>query len=265
MNELEESNRQFIDVWQSLARVANAGQIEDRDGVSIAFSHVTMPLLNMAFLSSPVSDAADLEARIRIAAKVGRASGRMWMLTICHDWLSPDAHDRAAAILEASGLAPSSTVTGMVADDLAPPRRPAPPALAIRAADGPAGYNDVADLNTVAYHMPVEWGREALASPALFGTGVSADVGYVDGVAVSTATTAATDGRLYVMLVATAAAHMNQGYAEAVMRRSLARAAAATGLRRTVLHATPAGEPLYTSMGYRATSQFTMYAAQDGA
>jgi hypothetical protein len=43
------------------------------------------------------------------------------------------------------------------------------------------------------------------------------------------------------------------------MRRSLARAAAATGIQRTVLHATPAGAPLYASMGYRATARFTMY------
>src|ERR1044071_4223414 len=84
------------------------------------------------------------------------------------------------------------------------------------------------------------------------------DVGYVDGAPVSTSTTALVDGRLYVMMVATDAAHRNRGYAEAVMRRSLARAQAATGIRRTVLHASPAGKPLYASMGYRVTGEFTM-------
>jgi predicted GNAT family acetyltransferase len=61
------------------------------------------------------------------------------------------------------------------------------------------------------------------------------------------------------MMVATAADHRNKGYAEAVMRHSLARASAATGIRRTVLHASPAGAPLYASMGYRPTARFTMY------
>ena len=66
------------------------------------------------------------------------------------------------------------------------------------------------------------------------------------------------------MMVASAATEMNKGYAEAVIRHSLARAVAATGLRRTVLHATQAGQPLYTSMGYRPTSRFTMYALGTG-
>ena len=74
-------------------------------------------------------------------------------------------------------------------------------------------------------------------------------------------TTALVDGRLYVMMVASDAAHRNRGYAEAVMRRSLERAQAATGIRRTVLHASPAGRPLYASMGYRVTGEFMMYMA----
>jgi hypothetical protein len=265
VDDLQESNRQFIQAWQHFARQAKAGRIEDRDGVSVAFSGVAMPLMNMMFLSSPVIDAADLQARIQVATTIGQASGQVWMLTICDDWLPSEVRARAAAMLAASGLAPSSSTTGMVADNLAPPRRPAPPRLAIRSVESLASCTPVADLNTAAYHMPIEWGREAFARQEMFGTGVWADVGYLDEVAVSTATAAVIDERLYVMLVATAADHMNRGYAEAVIRHSLARATAATGLRRTVLHATPAGEPLYTSMGYRATSRFTMYLAAPAA
>jgi predicted acetyltransferase len=68
------------------------------------------------------------------------------------------------------------------------------------------------------------------------------------------------DGRLYVALVATAHEFRRLGCAEAVMRRSLDIAARATGLVRTVLHASPMGHPLYAQMGYHDTVPFTVYA-----
>jgi ribosomal protein S18 acetylase RimI-like enzyme len=67
------------------------------------------------------------------------------------------------------------------------------------------------------------------------------------------------NGALHVMCVATMPAHQRRGYAEAVMRHSLAQASRATGLTRTTLHATEAGKPAYQRMGYRETATFTGY------
>lgn len=261
MVEVEESNRQFVAAWRLFARGARLGVIETRDGIEIAFAGMALPLVNMIFLASPVNDASDLQRRLDAAFAFGRSRGVPWMFTICEDWLPASDADRVSAMLAAAGLAPMTTATGMVADGVTPPRRPAPPALDMRNADGTASYRELSDLNMDAYSMPAEWGHEAFAREDLFGRDLWPDVGYLHGAAVSTSTTALVDGRLYVMMVATAAAHRNQGYAEAVMRRSLARAGEATGIRRTVLHATPAGAPLYASMGYRTTARFTMYTA----
>jgi hypothetical protein len=49
------------------------------------------------------------------------------------------------------------------------------------------------------------------------------------------------------------------GYADAVMRQALADARVRWGIERTVLHATPAGRPMYTRMGYAATNEFQIY------
>ncbi|HEX8109040.1 MAG TPA: GNAT family N-acetyltransferase [Kofleriaceae bacterium] len=265
VTELEESNRQFVEAWRLFARAASGGIIESRDGLEIAFAGLALPLVNMMFLSSPVRDAGDLRRRLDAAATFGRSRGVPWMFTLCEDWLPADAAAEAPAILAAAGLAPMTAATGMVADELAPPRRAAPPALDLRSADGTAAYRELSDLNMIAYSMPVEWGHEAFAREGLFrGGDIWPDIGYLDGTAVSTSTTALVDGRLYVMMVATAADHRNRGYAEAVMRRSLARAEAATGIRRTVLHASPAGAPLYAAMGYRSTGRFTMYIVGTG-
>jgi hypothetical protein len=43
------------------------------------------------------------------------------------------------------------------------------------------------------------------------------------------------------------------------MRRVLDEARERWGTVRTVLHATPAGNPVYTRMGYRPTSTFHVY------
>lgn len=255
MTDLDESNRQFIDAWSMYARRAASGVVADQDGLAVAYSRVAMPLLNMLFVSSPVADSADLQRRIDAALAYGHAAGLPWMLTACDDWLPADA----PAQLAAAGLVPASLATGMVTTKLAAPRRAVE--LDIRRAEDSAGRRAVADLNTAAYGMPTEWGHEAFDREGLFDQGdFWAYVGYQGGTPVSTSTTALVDGRLYVMLVATAADQQKKGYGEAVMRRSLEEAQRATGVTRTVLHATEMGAPLYTAMGYKPVCGFTMYA-----
>ena len=257
--EILESNRQFIDTWGMYARRAANGVVTTLPaGIEVTASRVTMPLLNMLFLGSPVADSVDFARRADAAVAYGHELRLPWMLTVCEDWLPSSTRAEAATILGARGVVLSSLATGMVADRLAPPRRPAPP-LEIVPVSGRAERIALADLNCAAYGMPLEWGHEALDREEIFAPDVFGFLGIAGGKPVSTATTALVDGRLYVMLVATAAAEERKGYAEAVMRHSLARAAAATGATRTVLHATEAGAPLYASMGYRSVARFTMY------
>jgi GNAT superfamily N-acetyltransferase len=65
-----------------------------------------------------------------------------------------------------------------------------------------------------------------------------------------------------VALVATSPDHQRKGYAEAVMRRALDEAREAWGVRRTVLHATAAGQPIYRRMGYADTVRFDAFAGE---
>jgi GNAT superfamily N-acetyltransferase len=76
---------------------------------------------------------------------------------------------------------------------------------------------------------------------------------------VSTATAIINDGCLFLFLVATMPGVRRKGYGEAVVRHALQRAHEATGIRRTVLHATEAGYPLYLRLGYNPTVKFMGY------
>ena len=81
----------------------------------------------------------------------------------------------------------------------------------------------------------------------------------MDDRAVSTATTMVLGNVLYLALVATVEDARKKGYGEAVVRHSLQAAHEATGLRRTTLHATEDGRPVYTRLGYRPVGDFTWY------
>jgi GNAT superfamily N-acetyltransferase len=70
---------------------------------------------------------------------------------------------------------------------------------------------------------------------------------------VSTATAIINQGCLFLFLVATATDARRKGYGEAVVRHALQTAHEATGIRRTVLHATESGYPVYLRLGYHPT------------
>jgi GNAT superfamily N-acetyltransferase len=145
-------------------------------------------------------------------------------------------------------------MTGMVAEPF-PLAFTSPMGLRIeRSYDGAT----VTEMNTVAYHMPAELGRSSVLTPG-FWQRVYTSVGYEDDRAVCTATTMVLGSVLYLALVATVEDARKQGYGEAVVRHSLQTAYEATGLRRTILHATEDGKPVYIRLGYRPVGNFTWY------
>jgi GNAT superfamily N-acetyltransferase len=73
---------------------------------------------------------------------------------------------------------------------------------------------------------------------------------------VSTATAIINEDCLYLLLVATAPEARGKSYGEAVVRHALQTAHAATGIRRTALHATEAGYPVYLRVGYNSAAKF---------
>jgi predicted N-acetyltransferase YhbS len=84
-------------------------------------------------------------------------------------------------------------------------------------------------------------------------------IGLENGVPVSTAATVETNGCLFLALVATAPEAQRKGYGEATVRKALFEGAKATGLTRTVLHATMAGAPVYERIGYRKVATIRLY------
>jgi GNAT superfamily N-acetyltransferase len=227
--------------------------ITEQGAIGTAFANVPLFILNALFLNKPV-DNAQLEKALETACRIAEGCHYPWMLVGCDEWLPVGAGD----ILASKGLQPAFGFTGMVTDTLGEPVRPTPPELELRSGLDAGSLEALMDVNAMAYGCPMELGRAAI-KPGLLEQDSFCVVGRVGGRPVSVTATFAVDGRLYVGWVGTIPEARGKGYAEAVMRRSLADATAATGITRTVLHASDAGHPIYLRMGYKDTVTFTTY------
>ncbi len=133
-----------------------------------------------------------------------------------------------------------------------------------RRIDDEQGRIALADINAAVYNTPSDWLRSAIAGEAVWQSPMYGHVAYVDGEPAWTALAAPVNGVLYVGFVATAVDHRGHGLAELVIRRSLDDATRATGITRTVLHATSDGYPTYVRMGYEPVDEFRLFTPNAG-
>jgi ribosomal protein S18 acetylase RimI-like enzyme len=259
---ITESHRQIHEAWRYFATHLPGGLVSTSRGVLVADGRSPLPFMNAAFLTDPVSDDEDLRERVAGAAAHFRAGGVPWVFMPVEDLLPPGVSANLNAIAADAGLQYMMPMTGMVADVLDPPLRPLPP-LQYRAITDEATRTAAGNINGAGYAMPGDLVCTATTIPEIW-TRMVGIVGYVDDAAVSTASVTVVDEVAYVCLVATDPAHQGKGYAEAVMRKALADAHDRWGTGRTVLHATPAGRPVYTRMGYASTNTFHVFVGGDG-
>ncbi len=262
MTGFAESNDQFLEAWKLLSRRAERGTITALDGVVAMYSNVPVSFLNVFGFDSTVADQADLSRRAHVIREYAARSALPYFASVCVDMIPAPARTGMDTAFAGAGLHRFMEWTGMAADFIPPARQPHPAELELRPVTDRAGRIDVSDLNNAAYEMEPEPSREPLAREQLW-TEMFGVNGYVEGRPVSTASTLVLGEALYVAFVATHPGHRRRGYAEACMAGSLRRASAASGLSRTVLHATDAGRPVYRKMGYYDVTKFILYAESD--
>ena len=256
-SEIRESNMLLYDAWGLFTRKFPRADVRELPGISVTWAGAQWPMLNMIGLSAPIRDLVELKLRVGQAVQFAEAKVVLGMVVACKQWLPALDEAGIATAFAERGLVRAMTLCGMVADSLLPPRRPLPELHYRRVATTEAS-RDLADLNSMSYNAPLEYGREISDIHGYWDEGF-AYVGYEDGRAVTGAVTMLVDKCLYVGWVATHPAARRKGYAEAVMRHSLDAASRASGFSRTILHASELGFPVYQAMGYRAVANFDVY------
>lgn len=255
-----ESMEQLAAGWRTLVLDRDPGaDVRDLPGVAVRWADSRFAFWNCVTLTEVDADPGLLDERLARAADVMRSKERPGFLWLFEDLLSEQARAGLAAAAERAGLEFAFPGTGM-AGDLPSLSAPSHPGLEFVRVGTEEHLRAYADLNSRAYGFPLEDGRDGLLGSALWKDGVYAYLGLRDGVPVTCAGAVETDGRLFVVLVATAPEWERRGYGEAVTRKALYEGARATGLVRATLHATAAGAPMYPRIGFEPNSPVRFYA-----
>ena len=253
-DEIAESNHQLQEAWKRYAQASPQGLAFEKDGLNVADAGQPWFFMNVGSLSAPVVDGRDLQGRARRAVEHFGKRGNPWILTASETWFGANTN----AVLADVGLVYKLDMMGMAAEHLLPPEHPLPDVESRRIGDEKTRHA-IAELNAASYGVPSEWGRLALSFPALWRTTIYGTVAYEGGEPASGAFALPIGDALYIAWVATAKTHRGKGLAELVIRKSLAAAKEATGLERTILHATADGRPVYRRMGYHDVVRFPCY------
>jgi GNAT superfamily N-acetyltransferase len=258
-SEIVESNDQYISMWKVLAGDRAGADLSATAGLSMCWADNPFPFWNALFLTEQISDPERLSARLRTASAYMRSKRHGGLTYVCEDYLSGAAQDNIDAIVADAGLEFALNVTGMVGDVLPFNTVTSHPSLQFARASDEEALQLYADINSEGYGFPLEAGRAGLEGSTFWKKIAFSYIGYENGRAVSTAAAIVNDGQLYLALVATRPDAQRKGYGESTVRHALHAAYEATGLKRSSLHATDAGFPVYQRVGYHYATRFKTY------
>jgi GNAT superfamily N-acetyltransferase len=245
----------MCEAWRVICRDAPRRCVATADGIDYIFSGLPLAFFNIAVLTQPSISASELRACGHAAREWAAAMAVPWFFVVTHESIEPGVD--VTAILGDCGLGAALPLTGMFATHV-PPRASAPTGLQVRVSHADEDCATLVDINSAAYEMDLEPAKAVLGKQAFWNDHVAV-LGSVDGAPASGAAVLNVDGCHYVALVATAPGYRRRGYGEAMMRRALDVATSTYGERPTVLHATDAGRPIYSRMGYAPISTHTLY------
>jgi hypothetical protein len=177
---------------------------------------------------------------------------------ICLDLLSGDAKDTLPSTRASENFVPAIPMTGMAGEILPLKGSMHPDLRFVRICDDET-IQTFAEINCAAYDLSTDTALSLLNEHTLWNEHAYGFLAYVADKAVATATAIINNGCVFLFLVATVPAAERKGYGDSVVRHALNTAYEATGIKRSVLHATGAGYSVYVRLGYHPTAKFMGY------
>lgn len=253
-----QSVQQLATAWRAIVLDYGRADVRDLPGMAIRWADSKLAFWNCITLTDIGADSRLLDEKLEQAVAYMRQKSQPGLIWLFEDLLDPSARAGLSIAADRAGLSLSLSGFGM-AGDILPIPEPNYPDLSFVRVTTEDELTAYADINSRAYGMPLESGRDGLCGSKLWKSGMYAYLGIENGVPVSTAATVETDGCLFVALVATAPEAQRKGYGEATTRKALFEGAKATGLTRATLHATIAGAPVYERIGLKKVATLGFY------
>ncbi|MFI0914841.1 GNAT family N-acetyltransferase [Streptomyces abikoensis] len=254
-----ESVQQLTTVWRTLVLDRDAdADVRDLPGIAVRWADSRFGFLNCVTLTEEGAGAELVRHRLGQAAGIMRTKKHPGFLWLFEDLLDNEARSALEATAEQAGLQYAFPGTGM-AGDLLPIPEPVHPDLTFARVGTDEQLQAYADLQSRAYGLPLEDGRDGLAGSALWKSEGYAYLAMRGDEPVACAATVEAQGRLFVAFVATDPRWQRKGYGEAVTRKALYEGARAAGPTRATLHATAAGAPVYPRIGFKPNTPIHFY------
>jgi ribosomal protein S18 acetylase RimI-like enzyme len=215
------------------------------------------PVMNTAFLTSPVRTEADLQDRILLARQYYEPKKALWLFISFDEWL--DSSICAEQLFWNHGIYHMQACVGMQTKQVSESTI-SPPELDFRLVETEAERLEFCDINADSYGFSPEWRDDmALWTSQWPIESVRLYVARAGSEGVSAAMVYLMRDIAYLGFVATRQEHQRKGYAEAIVRYAIAAANEDRPIRQSILHSTPAGLPLYRSLGYSEVANFGIY------
>lgn len=250
-------HRLYQEVWSSLAGATAEGEVFDREGVLITSAGGKWPVMNTAFLSTPVETEADLQDRISAAKQYFGQKKSAWVFILFDEWLDCSIHPEQ--VFCKFGLSHMQNCVGMQTNKLLKPTTSAPE-LTFRVVENNAERLQFSDINADSYGFSAEWSNDIAGWTSHWPSReIRLYIAYRDSQAVSTAMVHLVRDVAYLGFVATHRKHQRRGYAEAIARHALTTTSEQWHFTKSVLHSTPAALSLYRGLGYSEVTSFGIY------
>lgn len=246
-------NLLFRDAWKAITQNFPTASLTEDAGLSTVFAGLPLFFFNASVRTAPIQSLAEFEEVLKQAQQRAEGFPHSWFHLVCHEG-APTGWEEAAP---ANGFVPAMLLTGMETSAITPPKH-APSGVEFREVKDEGGYRDVAEINALAYGMPLETADCFATGDMWQPDSTYGAVAYKDGQRVSCAAALIVSGTIYIALVATVPEQRGKGYADLVMRHVIDESLRRTGLTRITLHATEAGKPVYEKMGFRSQGDFTI-------
>ncbi len=235
------------------------GVVEPLSGITIIDSGLDYAVFNLGVLQGPaVTNAPDFAQRLQTVNAYYRGRGVRWSLWMCEDHIDRAVKNEVRRQIVGTGFRQIAAPPGMIAEELAPPGR-ALPAIECKRVWDSATRLAFTHVSSISFDIPFSTAKKVYAEDGAWTGAYKGWIGYVGQTAVCCAATVVEAGAIGVYSVGTLPGYRRRGYAEALMRKAIAEAREETGVTRTLLQASDAGEALYQQMGYQTVTRYAVY------
>jgi ribosomal protein S18 acetylase RimI-like enzyme len=231
------------------------GQVRQLEHATAIYSGLDYGVFNIALLEPSAVDAA---RSLAACAEFFEPRCRRWSVWLCEDSLAPEVLHAARTELAARGLREISSAPGMMAAQLAAPRRELP-TIVCEPVNSEQRRREFGALTATCFDIPMGVARQVYFPEAAWRGAYRGYLGTVAGRAVGAVALVETGDTLGVYSLGIEPESRRLGYGEALLRAAVEARRAQGGITRIVLQASEAAESLYRHMGFRAVTRFSIY------